>query len=406
MRVWDAEDSRTAATSLVLEQDFILRIRRLHRLNSPHLIANILLSTIPEDYSGRGLIKDAQRRLQALAVAQKGTYAEMSNGDVFLIWPATMLAKSFPHQAMMVTLPNGIAPEDASKFSILFNLPQDYALLRERANHYVNESRTGDGNEDENSPARLLQSEAARGALTAWSVDLIDRLVKEVDLCPFIRSQSIYEVQRDHSWKSLFDESFIGLEEVKQRFFPHIDAEQPRHLFLDLCHVLDRSLLQALTINYDSISGMNLSLNLSLQTILGIDFAQFTHRIPRSARSRIGFEVHCGDLLQDFTQTLSALETLHQEGYIVSIDGVTPDMIGFFNFTRLNIDFIKIKASRDYAVSLKYPLIREAIMHAPREKIIFYHCDSDQTLKAGIELGITKFQGWLIDDYARKWRRG
>ncbi|MFA6279724.1 MAG: EAL domain-containing protein [Bdellovibrionales bacterium] len=406
MRVWDAEDSRTAATSLVLEQDFILRIRRLHRLNSPHLVANVLLSTIPEDYSGRGPLRDAQRRLQALALAQKGTYAEMSNGDVFLIWPDTMLAKTFPHQAMMVALPNGVAPDDTSKFTVLFNLPQDYALLRERANHYVNESRAGESDEDENSPSRLLQSEAARGPLTAWTVDLIDRLVKEIDLCPFIRSQSVYEIQKDRSWKVLFDESYIGLEEVKQRFFPHIDAEQPRHLFLDLCHVLDRSLLQALTINYDSVSGMNLSLNLSLQTILGVDFAQFTHRIPRAARARIGFEVHCGDLLQDFAQSLSALETLHQEGYNVAIDGVTPDMIGFFNFTRLNVDFIKIKASRDHAVSFKYPLIRESIMHAPREKIIFYHCDSDQTLKAGVELGITKFQGWLIDDYARKWRRG
>ncbi|HAX92222.1 MAG TPA: hypothetical protein DCY07_08490, partial [Rhodospirillaceae bacterium] len=371
----------------------------------PHLVANILLSQIPEDYSGRGTIMEAQRRLQALALAQKGLYAEMSNGDVFLIWPSSMLAKAFPDQAIMVTLPNGALPEDKSKYTLLFNLPDDYALLRERANHYVNESRTGDMGEDENSPRFLLQTEAARGPLTAWSVDLIDRLVKDIDLCPFIRTQSVYEIQKDRSWHQLFDESFIGLDEAKQKLFPHLDVLQPKHLFLDLCHVLDRSLLQVLTLNYDSVSDMNLSLNLSLQTVLGIEFAQFTHRVPRALRGRIGFEIHCGDLMQDFPQTLSALETLHQEGYKVAIDGITPDMLGFFNFGRFNVDYIKVNASKDYATSLKYPIIRDGVTHAPREKLIFYHCDSDQTLKAGIELGITKFQGWLIDDYARKWRR-
>ena len=406
MRMWEFDDNKTIPSNLVLEQDFILKIRRLHRLGTPHLVANLALSAIPADYSGRGTIEEAQRRLQSLVLAQKGTYAEMSNGDVFLIWPHSSISQVFPEQAMMVTLPNGVGPEDVSKYILTFNLPDDYALLRERANYYISEMRDKDKGDEDDSPAKLLQSEATRGPLSAWSVNLIERLIKDFDLSKFIRSQSIYEYQKDKSWKQFFDEAFVGLDEVRQKYFPHVDVTQPKHLFLDLCQNLDRGLLETLTLNYDSISDLNLSLNLSVKTVLGLEFAQFTHRIPRGARSKIGFEIHCGDLLQDFMLTLNAIATLRQEGYRVAIDGITPDMLSYFNFTRFDVDAIKINVSKDYATSLKFQAIREGIAQVPREKIIFFHCDSEQALTAGIDLGVTKFQGWLIDDKARAFRKG
>lgn len=408
MRMWEFDDNRAAPSSLVLEQDFILRIRRLHRLGTPHLVANIAISEIPADYSGRGTLQDAQKRLQALVLVQKGSYCEMSNGDVFLIWPDTPIAKIFPEQAMMVILPYGVAADDFTKYVTLFNIPNDYALLRERSNHYVNASREMSlTNEDENSPANLLKSELTRGPLTAWSVNLIEKLTKDIDLCQFIRSQSIYEYQKkDDSWKQFVDEAFIGLDDCKAMFFPHIDLSQPKHLFLDLCQVLDRSLLETLTSNYESVSDMNLNLNLSLHTVLGLEFAQFTRRIPRSSRGRVGFEIHCGDLLQDFTQTLNAMGTMRQEGFKLLIDGVTPDMLGYFNFARFDVDFIKINVCKDNAASLKFQAIRENFVKLPKEKLIFFHCDSEQALTAGIDLGVTKFQGWLVDDKARSWRKG
>ena len=406
--MWEFDDTRAAPSSLVLEQDFILRIRRLHRLGTPHIVANIALSQIPSDHSGRGALEDVHRRLQALILAQKGAYSEMSNGDVFMVWPKTSISHVFPEQALMVTLPYGVGTDDFAKYVRIFNLPDDYPLLRESANHYVNvlrETMAGD-DEDENAPARLLKSDMTRGPLTAWSVNLIEKLMKDIDLCQFIRTQSIYEYQkRDNSWKQLVDETFIGLEDVKSKFFPHIELTQPKHLFLELCQVLDRNLLDTLTINYDSVSDMNLSLNLTLPTVLGLEFAQFSRRIPRSSRGRIGFEIHCSDLLQDFTQTLNALGTIKQEGYKVSIDGITPDMLGYFNFARFDVDHIKINVSKDNANSLKYQAIREHFIKAPHEKLIFFHCDSEQALNAGIDLGVTKFQGWLVDDKARSWRK-
>jgi len=403
--MWEFDDNRAVPTNLVLEQDFILRIRRLHRLGTPHFVANVLVSNIPADYSGRGSFDDVHRRLQALVLAQKGTYAEMTNGDVFLTWPDTMQAKVFPDQAMMVALPNGVAPGDGDKYILRYHLPNEYALLRERANYYVDASRAASVVEDENAPANLLKTEAARGPLSTWSLNQIERLVKDVDLCPFIRSQSVYSVKKDNSWQQLFDEAFIGLDAVKQTYFPHLDVTHPRHLFHELCQLLDRGLLTVLTQNYNSISDLALSLNLTLPTVLGPEFAQFTHHVPRSSRSRVGFEIHCGDLMQDFTQTLNTIATLRQEGFKIAIDGVSPDMLNYINIGRFDVDFVKINVSKEQVGTLKYPLIREGVSRAPLDKLIFFHCDTEAAVKAGIDMGITKFQGWLIDDIARKWRR-
>jgi len=406
MRTWEFDDNRAAPANLVLEQDFILRIRRLHRLNAPYLVANIKLSEIPEDYSGRGTLEDAQRRLQSIVLAQKGTYAEMTNGDVIIIWSDSTMAKIFPEQLLMVALPSGVAPDDFEKYVFLYHLPNDYTLLRERANHYVYLSRNAATSvTDENAPATLLQSEMSRGPLTAWSTNQIEKLIKEIDLCPFIRSQSIYEYQKDKSWRQMIDEAFVGLAEVRLKYFPHIEISEPKHLFLELCQLLDRSLLETLTLNYDSVSDLTLNMNLSLPTVLGMEFATFTHRVSRTNRARIGFEIHCGDLMQDFAQTLNAIGTLRQEGYKISIDGVTPDMVAYFHFERFDVDYIKINVSKEHAASLKYQSIREEIAKAPREKLIFFHCDTEQALTAGLDLGVTKFQGWLIDDQARKWRK-
>lgn len=95
--------------------------------------------------------------------------------------------------------------------------------------------------------------------------------------------------------------------------------------------------------------------------------------------------------------TLNAIATLRQEGYRVAIDGVTPDMLSYFNFTRFDVDAIKINVSKDYATEVSSDP-QEHHLQVPREKIIFFHCDSEQALTAGIDLGVTKFQGWLIDD--------
>ena len=399
MRIWEVEDNRMIPSNLVREQDFILRVRRLQRLGSPTLVVNIVLSAVAHEHIGQGNLEEVQGHLQAFVRKNGGAYAEMSNGDVFLIWPDSDVGMLLTDQVMSVVFPGDSAtPEDVANYRHVFHLPSDYAVLRACADHYVEISRDAVIPEPESTPAQLLQSESARGPLTAWSADLIGKLLQDIDVHRYLKTQAVYEREPYGTWRPLFVELFLGFSDLRQAHFPKMEIEPSEHLFLELCQTADRLLLTELTRHPEIMAGNNLSLNLSVASIMGAGFALFAHALPHADRGTITCELNNADLWQDFTLTLGAMESLRHEGFKSAIDGVTPDMLGYINLSLFDTDYIKINVSKDHVAALMEPKARAALAALPRDKLIFFRCDNQQALALGIELGVTRFQGWLIDD--------
>ncbi len=401
MRTWEVEDNKAIPSDLVREQDFTMRIRRLHRLNVPQVVANVALNTIDAATGGRGSLEDAQRRLQDFAKTTRGDYVEMTNGDAFLLWPTANAPRTLPAALEKVAIPLNSGTEGRDGLVKLFQLPADYAALRERINHYIEKERTAAISGQTATPTRSLHSEAARGPLTAWSVSQIEKRLNEIDLQGYLRTQTIFERQRDGAWSGLAEEWYVGFDELRRAEFPHVELAASEHLFMALCHVLDRRLLADLAQNIETLTGRRIHINLSVASIMDPAFARFAHGVPRADRGAIGFELHCGDLLQDFALTLNATTLLHREGFKVAIDGITPDMLRYVNFGAFEVDYIKINVSQDHFAALDEPLTQRALRQIPPEKIIFFRCDNPSGLERGITDGVTKFQGWLIDARTR-----
>jgi EAL domain-containing protein (putative c-di-GMP-specific phosphodiesterase class I) len=401
MRVWEFEDSQ-ALTDLVREQDFILRVRRLLRVGTPHLVVNLVLNALDVISKSARAMEAVQERLQEFAKVTRGAYSEMSNGDAFIIWEETHETQILASKIIDAILPDGHGLEDTSQLMLTYHMPQDYVALRERANHYVETVRAAAALGAEAAPSQALKSDAVRGPLTAWSVDQIGRLLTDIDLRRYGRTQPIYHYEADGGWKSVSEEYFISIEDLRRERFPKLQIITPEHLFLALCETLDQRLLSTLTEHYNTISERPIHMNLAVATVVGATFAQFTHIVPQNKRSLICFEIHRGDLLQDFTLTLNAIDVLKSEGFKVAIDGVTPDMVNYVNFNEFKVDFIKINVSKDRAAQLADPVIRKALARLPADKLIFFRCDNEKALAAGLELGVSKFQGWLIDDAVLK----
>lgn len=398
MRVWEFDDKKAMASDLVREQDFILRIRRLQRIGSQHLVINLVLSALEVITKSQRALEAMQERLKEFAKVTQGIYAEMSNGDVFIIWEETHDAHLLSAKIVEAILPEGHGVEDTSQFILTYHIPIDYTALRERANHYVELVQTAGTLGEEAAASHALKSDAARGPLTPWSVDQIDKLLNDIDLRRYGRTQPIYKYQADGTWSPISEEFFISFEDLRRERFPKLEIVTPEHLFLALCQTLDKRLLASLSLNHDSIAGRNIHLNLSVGTALSPIFAQFVHSVPRKDRGLITFEIHRGDLLQDFTQTLNAFNILKLEGFNAAIDSVTPDMVNYISFPAFNTDFIKINVSKDRTDQLADPTIRKSLAQLPPDKLIFFRCDSEKALAVGLELGVSRFQGWLIDD--------
>src|SRR5271168_4822059 len=135
MRTYEViEDSNAIPSDLVREQDFILRVRRMQRHAAPHLVINLVLSAVEAFAKNQGALEAVQQQLQEFAKVTQGLYAEMSNGDVFIIWEETAGTQPLPARIMSAILPD---VKDTTPFLLIYHMPKDYTPLRERTNHYV-----------------------------------------------------------------------------------------------------------------------------------------------------------------------------------------------------------------------------------------------------------------------------
>src|ERR1700733_3953196 len=131
-RVWEFQDDKAMPSDLVLEQDFILRVRRLQRLGTPHTIVNLVLNAIDPLAKSRRALEAVQKSLQEIADVTDAVYAEMSNGDVFLIWEQIANVEGLVSQLVAAMLPAESKGIDIGKFLLTYNMPGDYTQLRER----------------------------------------------------------------------------------------------------------------------------------------------------------------------------------------------------------------------------------------------------------------------------------
>jgi EAL domain-containing protein (putative c-di-GMP-specific phosphodiesterase class I) len=398
--MWEVEDNKAVPANLVREQDFILRIRRLHRLGLQQIVVNLRLTAIDATTGGRGAMEEVQQRLQNFAETTGGAYAEMSGGDCFLIWPDSTVARTYPDQLLNVVMPEGSTDDDTTKVRQTFILPNDYGPLRERANDYVEASRTAAIDDKSSGAAQALQGEFVRGPLTPWAVTQIEKLLNDISIKRHIRRQALYARSPSGVWQPQLEECFVALAELHRTYFPKLDLDTPNHLFLELCQALDRRLLAGLTRNLELIRGQKLTLNIAVLSVLEAVFSQFSRLVPPIEHPLIGFEVHAGDFFQDVTLTRNAFDILRREGFRIIVDGITPEMLPYVNFALFDVDAYKINVSVAHINAMTTPEAMKALASLPHDKLIFFHCDSKPALALGEKLGVSFFQGWLIDDLA------
>lgn len=378
---------------MIAVQDFILKIRRLHRLNTPQLVLNVMRQL--SDYSA-GEPDAVETGLKELARRLSGEAHIMENGDLFLLFGAMEGAqrKSFLDN-FAVLLPAG----SGASFHA-YGLPQDYDALRERANVYADLARADELMGKNQQAEAALQADDVRGPLTAWSLAQVEKLLESTDIRRYVRTQPVYCQSAQGVWDKHRIDFYISIADLKQARFPRLNLSTPERLFLELCYTLDRKLLLELAGQSDPWLDRNISLNLSAETVLSGAFAQFCHVLPKARRGQVFFEFHRSELFLNFTTTRNAMDVLRDEGFGVGIDGITASVLPFINFGLLDVDYYKVNVTREKWAGMDTPEVIRTLQALPNDKLVFSHCDHDEALRLGQRLGVRYYQGWLIDDVA------
>ncbi|MGB4102085.1 MAG: hypothetical protein WBK91_09300 [Alphaproteobacteria bacterium] len=399
MRIYGVDDKKALPGDMVLEQDFIMRLRHMQRQATPHLIINVTFDAAAVLHSDLAAREQRQNALRDAARSAGGEAHFMSDGDCFITIPLTggKTAAATAQQIIVATYPDA----DAAMATQLFHpyeMPRDYPQIRERTNYYVEGARAaamiGAGNP---SPEMALRNDAVRGPLTPWALDQIEKLFGEIDVRRYVRHQNIYH-RNAADWTISSSEYFVGVEDLQRDRFPRLEIRTPERLFMELCSMLDHRLLNQFADKPESLAQGSLHLNIATDSVLDSPFAKFSKAVPRERRGNITFELNRGDLFLNFTTTRAAIALLRQEGFKIALDALHPEMLPYLNPEKFGADYYKIRVSKDALEQLTDTGVLRALRALPADKIIFYRCDTDAALAIGRQIGVMLYQGWLIDD--------
>jgi len=220
-----------------------------------------------------------------------------------------------------------------------------------------------------------------------------------VRIADLIREQAAVMVRAGGKGQILFRENFVAMAELKERVAPGGNLFASTWLFQFLTETLDRRVLATMAQRNFAAMRDALSLNLNVGTVLSRDFQSF-HQVAGSHASKIVIEMQVVDIFADMNTFAFARDSLQQRGYRVLVDGLTPLSLQFFDPSYLKADFVKIAWGPEFASETpdsRVQELREVVAHTGKDGVIISRVDSEQAIKWGLTLGITRFQGRFID---------
>ncbi len=287
------------------------------------------------------------------------------------------------------------------EFCTWFDLEDDYAGLLDLAQRMVSAraQREQDQNETPNPIAE--KDEAEKTPLDPPNLAAIEEAIAQADLSTIIRRQPICAVARDHKPEPAFYEIFTSIKLLCEMLMPHIDVQANPWLFRDLTQHLDRRMISYLAQNGETTRGQPFSVNLNVSTLLSPEFLDFDEQLNKGTRGGIVIELQLFDIYADLGNFLFARDFLHERGYKFCLDATTHMSLPLIDRAELGFDLIKLLWNNDLADQLNGPRgrsLRLAAEKAGPERLILAHCDSEQALEVGESLGITLYQGYLLDE--------
>jgi hypothetical protein len=256
----------------------------------------------------------------------------------------------------------------------------------------------------ESAPASLALPSARRRAAQGQSLSpaMLAKLRKALggtDLWHMIRRQPVCALVGNAQPQPLFHEIFISIAELGKAVLPDVEIGGDPWLFQMLTETLDGRVLAHLMRREDSTLDGDVSLNLTVKTLLSPAFLAFDEGIKAGQRDTIVFELQTIDIFADLAAFQSARDFAHERGYRICIDGVTLDTLPFIDRHRLGVDLIKLSWDKaQVAPLLATGGLQEHARRCGPARMILCRCDDAYAVSVGLDAGIFLFQGRYIDE--------
>ena len=390
------------------DSDLLAFARRIVRSEQPFTVIVVELQSIFLLHENRRFHRVQDLLLRELAETRRWTHFLLSNGDVVLVFAQT---DGRPHGEiaeeiveMVLRAPDFV--DDGMRRRVrVFALPRRRAEFREWLARAIpaptipgQEASTGaalDGQGHEQPPVAIA------GPLTPELLDRIEQRMSRTDIRAFIRRQMVCArgTGGGAGWRPVIEERYVSIAEVTTSLFPQLTIAEADVFFGQLCTILDERLIYHLIARRYRLERPT-SLNLSMTTLFDRLFDSFAASMTDSARAAFAVELDCREILRNIGRMQAAFTRLREAGFGIVVDGLHLELLPYLRANRFACDYLKVRLPQsDIAKLLTSPCLK-GLKALPREKVVFTRCDTQTALDIGRTLGITLFQGRIVDAQA------
>lgn len=378
--------------------DLIQQARRLARQKQPAGVSLVHLAASPYIMANAARYHFFRNSIAELAAAHGAELHDLGESRLCLVAADAADATSRALRDLL-GLETEAWNDGRSLEDILesFRLPDEYVELRQRLDlleHAPRHGLDGDVPADGAAPEDRLA-----GPLTPALLARIEDRLDGIDLAPFVRRQAVY--RRGEGWEVAYTEHFTSLDGLKVALFPEVELRPDEPLFFELCRHLDRLMLLALLLNRPWRQ-QRIGLNLGHAAWATEEYRRLLGCLDAAERGRLTIELHWMDALRDQATGGAAMAEMRAAGIRIAIDRIGIESLPLLNLDRLEADHLKLVFDKRRLPLLLEPDHLGALRRCRTDRVVLAQCDDPLSLDLGRKLGITHYQGWLIDRLARE----
>lgn len=255
-------------------------------------------------------------------------------------------------------------------------------------------------------PAALTaqsQQHTGRRRTRPIDLDILDRLqsgLSRADLSNHVRHQPICALVGDAPPQPVYSEYYVSIPDLRENIAPSINLTANRWLFQHFTETLDQRVLSWLIQEGSRLVRSGFAININIDTILSEHFLRFEKVLAAGVHGTSVLEVRAEDIFSDLEAFAFARDFVHQRGYRLCLDFMTPELLALLNRERMGIDLVKLFWHSSLPARMQSGVgarIAERIRRGENGHIILARCDDPAAIEFGASLGISMYQGRRID---------
>jgi hypothetical protein len=393
---------RTSKETRALTYDELLLdfVTRLDRHRTGRMACELHLHLLRPYHQQPHHLRIVRKTLEPLTRRFDAGIYEMHNRSVIVVTKGATLADVEHYVAQVRALfsedPLFIG-QDEAQFCSWYDLEHDYDAMLRRARQLAEERKAAPEGEE---PAPASHVAPGGAAIRPTHLEQIERAIEHADLANILRRQEVCAVVPGMRPEPMFHELYFSMYYLAQTLLPGHNVTSDDFLFRHLTRVLDRRML-ALMMQRELFHLLKTAaLNLNVRTVLSAEFMEFDKATNVKDRGSLAIELPAIDVLNDPGDYFFARDFLKERGYKIILDGLHPLNLPLIDRDWLGFDFVKVTWTPslfDDAATQRGEALKAAVGKIGRDRVVLCRVDSEDGLKAGEALGVTLYQGRLID---------